>query len=346
MNEQMPDNEVDSGARRQPVTTRPGRVARVGVAGRRGGGFTLIELLVVIAVIAILIALLLPAVQQAREAARRTQCRNHLKQLGLAVHNYESTFSRFPISRYGDYGYTAVWGYAFEDSRSWSWMASLLPYVDQTPLWNEGNIPGARLIDSPALGRSVALFNCPSDELAGSASRGETSHYLRTGAVVGLANYKGVMGANFCWGDWANPGTAGQSCEPWEQGDGLLYPMNWTRSMGWNRVPDGLSATLMIGESTYEARDPGPNRYGLGFSWAHSVEASATAALPINARHADGTPYAVGDWQGRNHFRSRHVGGAQFTVADGSVRFLSENMALGLLRALATIQGGEVVPDF
>jgi prepilin-type N-terminal cleavage/methylation domain-containing protein len=313
---------------------------------RRVSGFTLIELLVVIAIIAILIALLLPAVQQAREAARRTQCRNHLKQLGLAVHNYESSFNRVPISRYGDYGYTALWGYAFEDSRSWSWMASLLPYVDQQTLWNQGNIPASRLIDSPALGRTVPLFNCPSDGLSGSAALAETSHYMRTGAVVGMANYKGVMGANFCWGDWANPGTAGQSCEPWEQGDGLLYPMNFTRSMGWNRVPDGLSATLMIGESTYEPRDPGPLQYGLGFAWAHSVEAGATAALPINAKRPDGTPYAPGDWQGRNHFRSRHVGGAQFTLADGSVRFLSENMALGLLRALATIQGSESIGEY
>src|SRR6218665_3746896 len=91
-------------------------------------GFTLIELLVVIAIIAILIALLLPAVQQAREAARSSQCRNHLKQLSLAVHNYTETFGYLPINRYGDYAYTNVWNYAFEDSYSWSWLASILPY--------------------------------------------------------------------------------------------------------------------------------------------------------------------------------------------------------------------------
>lgn len=312
----------------------------------RRRGFTLIELLVVIAIIAVLIALLLPAVQQAREAARRTQCRNHLKQMALAVHNYESTFSTLPINRYGDYGYSSYWNYAYEDSYSWSWLATILPYIDQAPLWNAANVPNVRLKDSPQVATAVSVFDCPSDGLFGSAVKNETSHYLRTNLLVGMTNYKGVQGANFCWGDWPNNGTAGHSCEPWEDGDGAFYPMNWVKPLRWAHFTDGTSNTIMIGEQVYEPLDPGNGHYGLGYAWAHSVEACAIAAMPINAKRPNGTPYAFGDWQGRNGFRSRHVGGAQFALADGTVKFLSENMALGLYRALATVRGNEVVGEF
>ncbi len=308
-------------------------------------GFTLIELLVVIAIIAILIALLLPAVQQAREAARRTQCRNHLKQLGLAIHNYESTFSRLPMNRYGDYGYSSSWGYAFEDSTSWSWLATILPYIDQAPLYQAANIPYVALKDSPQLRQPISLFRCPSDSEIGAGSRAMTTHYMRTNLEVGLTTYKGVRGANFCWGDWANPGTGNHGCEPWEDGDGLFYPMHWTRLQGWRDLVDGLSNTCVIGEDKFRANATGPNIYGLGWTWAHSVEAGASVAAPLNARSPGGVPYAPNDWQNQNGFHSPHVGGGHFTMADGSVRFLSENIALGLYRALGTIQGGEIVPQ-
>ena len=318
------------------------------IEGRRPrrAGFTLIELLVVIAIIAVLVALLLPAVQQAREAARRAQCKNHLKQLALAVHSYESTFTTLPINRYGDYGYQSVWNGPFEDSNSWSWLASLLPYIDQLNLWNQAAIPTVALQNSPSIAATIPIFNCPSDSLAGSASRDELSHYLRTNLRVGMTNYKGVQGANFCWGDWANPGTNGHGCEPWGDGDGVFYPMNFVYRLGWRDLKDGLSSTMMIGEDVYDATAPGPSRYGLGYAWAHPVESCATAALPINARHADGTRYASGDWTGENGFQSQHTGGAQFAFADGSVRFLSQNMALGLYRALSTRAGQEAVGEF
>lgn len=309
-------------------------------------GFTLIELLVVIAIIAVLIALLLPAVQQAREAARRTQCRNHLKQLALAVHNYESACNVLPINRYGDYSYTSIWSGPYEDSDSWSWLATILPYIDQGPLWNALNIPNVRLKDSPQLSASISIFDCPSDTLYGNSAHQETSNYLRTNPLVGMTNYKGVQGANFCWGDWANPGTNGNSCEPWQQGDGTFFPLNWVTPLRWSRFVDGTSNTMMIGEQVYDPKDPGNLQYGLGFAWAHSVESCAIAAMPINARRPDGTPYASGDWQGKTGFRSRHVGGAQFALADGSTRFLSENMALGVYRGLATIAGLEIIGDY
>jgi prepilin-type processing-associated H-X9-DG protein len=305
----------------------------------------LIELLVVIALIAVLIALLLPAVQQAREAARRSECKNHLKQLGVAVFSYEETFSKLPMNRYGDYTFPTTWGGPWEDSRSWSWLATLLPYVDQAPLWEAADVPHSPLGTSPVISQTVSIFTCPSDTLHGSAARAERSHYLRTGPIVGMTNYKGVQGANFCWGDWANPGT-GPSCEPWEHGDGAIYPMHWTRSIGWSGFKDGLSSTMIVGEDVYDAEAPGAGRFGLGYAWAHSVEACAIAAMPINARRPDGTAYASGDWTGQNGFHSRHTGGAHFAFADGSVHFLSENIALGLYRALATINGKEPVSEF
>ena len=313
---------------------------------RRPSGFTLIELLVVIAIIAVLIALLLPAVQQAREAARRAQCRSQLKQLALGVHNYESAFGFLPINRYGDYSFSSVWNGPFENSSSWSWLATLLPYIDQGNLWNQANIPNVALKDSPALSATIPIFTCPSDQLQGSAARPESSNYLRTNLTVGMTNYKGVQGANFCWGDWANPGTNGHSCEPWNDGDGAFYPMDWVKPLAWMNLTDGLSGTLIVGEAVYNASAPGINNYGLGFAWAHSVETCAIAAMPINAKHPNGVPYAPNDWQGANGFRSWHAGGAQFALADGSVRFLSENMALGLYHALATVGGQELVGDY
>jgi prepilin-type N-terminal cleavage/methylation domain-containing protein/prepilin-type processing-associated H-X9-DG protein len=308
-------------------------------------GFTLIELLVVIAIIGILVGLLLPAVQAAREAARRTECVNNLKQLALAVHHYESTSKKIPVNRYGDYKFPTHWGGPWEDSYSWSWLAGILPFVEQQSLWDQADVPNVRLVDSPVLAASPAMFLCPSDSLEGNGPQPERSHYLRTNIPVGMTNYKGVQGANFCWGDWANPGTNGRTCEPWEEGDGMLYPMNWTRPIGWRNVRDGTSSTLMIGEDLYVAERPGAGRFGLGYAWAHSVEACAIAAFPLNARRPDGSPYAPGDWQGQNGFHSYHPGGAQFALADGSVRFVSDTIALGVLRSLATLQGREAVGE-
>jgi prepilin-type processing-associated H-X9-DG protein len=212
-------------------------------------------------------------------------------------------------------------------------------------MWDAADVAQSPLGTSLIASQTEPGFSCPSDELFGNAARQETSHYLRTGRLMGLTNYKGVQGAKFCWGDWANPG-AGQSCEPWENGDGAIYPMNWIQSQGWNRFRDGLSSTLLIGEDVYDAEAPGSGRFGLGSAWAHSVEACAIAAMPINARRPDGTAYPTGDWTGQNGFHSQHVGGAHFAFADGSVIFLSENIALGLYHALATVGGKEVVNEF
>ncbi len=295
----------------------------------------------VITIIGILIALLLPAVQSAREAARRVQCANNLKQIALAVHNFATAQGTFPINRYGDYGHHAVWGGPYEDSRSWSWLAAILPYLEQQPVYQQGDIPDSTLASSGVVDTSIAAFHCPSDVMGGLGAQRETSRYMRD-IVVGLTNYKGVQGSNFCWGDWINSGPHGK-CEPWFKGNGIFYPMDWQRQKSFAAIRDGASNTSMIGEDVWnETRSTCSNPcFGLGFSWAHSTESNATAAIPPNARRPDGTEYPEDDWTGHNGFRSRHPGGVQFAYADGSVHFISDSIELGVYRALATISGGE-----
>jgi prepilin-type N-terminal cleavage/methylation domain-containing protein/prepilin-type processing-associated H-X9-DG protein len=316
----------------------------------RPSAFTLIELLVVIAIIAILIGLLLPAVQKVREAAARTQCANNLKQIALAVHAYHAAEQVLPINRYGDYDNWPAYGGPYEDSKAWSWLSSLLPYLEQDNIYRQGGIPNQPLNVSSATSYVIKTFFCPSDLALGVGSFPESTHYMgHTGnqVLVGLTNYKGVQGANWCWGDWANPGTNGDICEGWWRGDGIFYPMDWERPKRLTTITDGTSNTFMVGEDVWNAEIAAKGyakpAYGGGFAWAHPVESTLTCAIPPNARQPNGQPYAFDDWQHNHGFKSRHPGGVQFALADGSVRYVSDAVPLGLYRALATISGNEPV---
>lgn len=305
--------------------------------------FTLVELLVVIAIIGVLVALMLPAVQSAREAARRTKCQNHLRQIGIAVHSFEDSFKKIPANRYGDYDGYMSFGGPYENSSSWSWLSAILPFLEQSNIVNTGDIPNKQLNQTPVLESSIAVFQCPSDEIARLKTFFEKSRYLR-GLKTGLTNYKGVQGANFCWGDWANGSSTGGDCEPWWKGDGVLYPMDWQTPKGLAAIKDGTSMTMLAGEDVWNEKRAtcATPCYGLGYSWGHPVEANNTAAMPPNAKRPDGTPYAEDDWTGYEGFRSKHPGGVQFVYCDGSVRFIMDSVALGIYRAQATIDGGEV----
>jgi prepilin-type processing-associated H-X9-DG protein len=178
------------------------------------------------------------------------------------------------------------------------------------------------------------------------------SHYLQApGLLAGMTNYKGVEGANFCFGTYTNNGTNGPQidgqpanyCECWEDGDGIFFPMVWERPVRMVDVQDGTSNTFMIGEDIWLPGSFGPGIYGRGYAWAHSVESSLTCALPPNLIGPNSPPAQIDDYKFNNGFKSRHPGGLQFAFIDGSVRFISESIPLGTYRALATIRGGEVV---
>jgi prepilin-type N-terminal cleavage/methylation domain-containing protein len=312
-------------------------------ARQAAAGFTLIELLVVIAIIAILIGLLLPAVQKVREAANRMRCANNLKQLALACHGYHNTAGYLPTGRYGDYDNWSAFGGPFENSTSWSWLADILPYIEQDNVVRQGGIPLTPLNQSSSVAVTVKTFLCPSDLALGGTPFAEITHYMRTGPTAGLTNYKGVQGANFCWGPWANGGTNGNDCEPWFHGDGLIYPMVWEFPKRLTSITDGSSNTFMIGEDVWRSNTTGPGLYGQGYGWEHSVHTSRTCAIPPNLTQPDGSPPPANAWYLQHGFKSRHPGGLQFATADASVHFISDSIPLGLYRALATMAGGETV---
>lgn len=311
---------------------------------QRKRGFTLIELLVVIAIIAILIALLLPAVQQAREAARRTSCKNNLKNIGLAMHNYHEQTKVFP------FGF---------DERETLWSAMILPQVEQTNLYNtliwQESGPGNWNSDgSPneiAAGTYMDIFRCPSmavpehDDNNGIPGRVPTS-------------YRAVSGSNAVSDDESTvpPGHPVVALENQTGLNGMFYGCSSTRIRD---ITDGTSTTFMIGESF---TDPDFVKDGQGMDY-WLLGSPQTGGWDCTPGDRGGTEYSEGLGSTYWHMNARldptvpgvlveisfgsyHVGGAHFTMADGSARFVSENISLDILRALGSIDGGEVIGEF
>lgn len=304
---------------------------------RKRCAFTLLELVVVLAIIGVLIALLLPAVMKVHEAANRAACTNNLKQLALAIHFYHDTHGAVPCGQFlGPYG-------AGPNSRAWSWMARLLPYIEQQDLSRSGGIPVKTLLASGVVGDQLSLLFCPSDN---ARKFGVTEHAGNLeGVPVGLTNYKAVSGAN--WGmdfqrhkwvrlqtDWPNRGTNG-SYDGLAHGDGMMYRSDCVYPLRFRDLRDGSSNTFMIGEDV-----PALNYW---CTWPYANNAYGTCAIPPNVRPPGGGSYGPNDWQNTWSFRSRHPGGLNFALADGSVHFVPNSIDLGVYRALATVAGGETV---
>ena len=304
----------------------------------RKRGFTLIELLVVVAIIAVLIALLLPAVQQAREAARRTQCKNQLKQLGLALHNYHDTFSRFPMS------YQTNGGWNETTSKSASWLFAILPYVDQANLYNSADVNQvwSAAINQPLTVKPMSLFLCPSDS---TNQNGRVSGLtnLNGATAYAVTGYKAVAGNNWAWGVFTHAHPTGRfagSTDGLNQGNGWLCRNdngNGPVTTTMKDVTDGLSNTLFIGESL-----PGRCSHSAWWWFNHTT---ATCCIPLNY-YQKNTAIVFTDWPDNYSFASQHVGGAHFTMGDGSVRFISENIDINTYWNLATISGNETLGEF
>ena len=357
---------------------------------RRRSGFTLIELLVVIAIIAILIGLLLPAVQKVREAAARMKCSNNIKQIGLAMHNYHSAYDMFPASATPPKNANPMpipSGGQYYIGGSWSALAILNPYLEQTAIYNlldtdvpmyvalggqkysiyPGQKPGSDNVT--AVSQKVSIFLCPSDK----ADAVSTNTY---GVALGPTNYAVNIGSGL---GGSQPGIGSNT-------DGPFFPSS---KISVNNITDGSSNTAALSESTL-----GSGQFGFGIARPAVVDnfttyvaiqygtfagpltdsacASGGSATLINYTDLRGFTWAQGEircasydhyytpnnrspdcigyagtsgvaWRGA---RSRHTGGVNVGMCDGSVRFIRDSVDVNTWRALGTRATGEVLGDF
>ena len=300
----------------------------------RRRGFTLIELLVVIAIIAVLIALLLPAVQQAREAARRAQCQNNLKQLGLALHNYHGVHGVFPAATMITRNSPACTSMGIGTYQGYGWGVMILPFIELGNVYEhfdfnvEYNV--APSVDLQAGGMPVAAFICPSSAFTHDRCTFTGSIDRPTGQGgsddLSRTDYTPVMDSR----DW--------TCDDvWPRRDhnGVLGHFS---EIGIKDIIDGTSNTLLFGEEAGGA----PASYNC-HTWV-TFDAMDTSR-GINDP-ATTTP-SGGAWHFRDTgFSSYHTGGAYFLLGDGSVRFISENISQVTLAGLTTRLGGETIGEF
>jgi prepilin-type N-terminal cleavage/methylation domain-containing protein len=316
-------------------------------ASRRA--FTLVELLVVIAIIGILIALLLPAVQAAREAARRIQCANHFKQIGIALHNYHGTHKCFPagmiVRNYGG----SYYDWAFP------WSLVILPHAEETYVENQidYNVPYWVTEEHRALGQLVIeMYACPTDPNSGGWVETSSGWHNGDSPTEDERPTSATGVADSITFSYAHVHPAGRPKDPRPDGDGMFYGNSFVRIRD---VTDGTSHTLMVGEMT-GARGTHPNQ-GPGYfqEWCFSFNVQDTAD-GINGPGTvpggrDDTP--SGDWidgdGGNRHielfeeigFSSFHPGGCHFLLTDGSVHFIVEEIDQAILAALTTRAGEE-----
>lgn len=344
----------------------------------RRRGFTLIELLVVIAIIGVLVGLLLPAVQQAREAARRTQCRNNLKQLGLALHNYHEAYQLFPPAYIGSIGVSgSASGLSFPDDNSnatsgFAWGSLLLPQLDQAPLHNKLNfsLPCWDPVNLPFAATKLSMFHCPSSAggsdgfvmerwTSGSSAAPSSPAPFSPTLFFAHSHYVTNAGIHQPWGrspaysdDFAKPEPIPATGKSVIQ-DGAFYRNSRIRSAD---VIDGLSNTVFLGEHSSSLSNK---------TWFGTVPYAATCPKPGWPSECNSAGCLVGAHSGPdthdhpqviihapNHpfghtdeMYSDHIGGANILFGDGSVRFISQFIDGFIWVGVSTRNGSEVVGD-
>lgn len=319
-------------------------------------GFTLIELLVVIAIIAILIALLLPAVQQAREAARRTQCKNILKQVGLAIHNYADAQGTFPV------GVTSNTGLL----NRLTWMVNILPYIDQAPLFasiSQAGIDGSATNpnttgSNPPFSRAIAAYTCPSDS---TQTYGTSAPFLAHSNIVGCFSLDGVMFTQ-------DVTTTQVSYDTSRSSNPYLTAFNYNVARRIRDVTDGTSNTLATSEliagssGTSDQRGVWWDAWGVVFTvgrspntnvpdsvWSVVANTTYNFCSDISGKPRQYAPCngSGTSWGGEAYAaRSYHTGGVHVGLCDGSVRFVGNQISTGIWQALGSINGGEVIGDY
>ena len=334
----------------------------------RWPAFTLVELLVVIAIIGVLIALLLPAVQAAREAARRSQCSNNLKQLGLACHNYHDTMGRLPHNWDPAFG-TADAPDPLHQDRPFSWIVAALPFMEETGLYN--NIDRQQLMGNQApnnleLRKTVLqTLLCPSNDqepVRQNQNRGYVDGQGGGPPAAGT-DYVGNMG--HIWGGWKDCGAVpdftdipnglsvkGSAGTPWINGD---WDVDQPRYQGCfvyrgsaklAQIVDGTSKTIMVFEDMHwqggnDPAQPHNRNPTVDSAWMSPLAAINTLRNPMNNKNK---AWLQGAGDVRCHgWSSNHPGGAQALRADGSVAFYSENQTNYARYALSTRNGSEAV---
>ncbi len=335
-------------------------------------GFTLIELLVVIAIIAILVALLLPAVQQAREAARRSSCKNNLKQIALALHNYHDVYNVFPpgnISPDPGSGCTNGSG----GCRGASWWVRILPMLEQSAAFDQITFNGTDwTMQSDRTNRNWAITNqlkvttlwCPSSPMNKTRTENTNSSTQALGAPgsinVQVTNYVGVSGSY-------NRGGTGVCCPRPTQWswparsnyNGVIIASTTLarKPIAMRDITDGTSSTIMVGEqSNYRRGIAGQNddraSDHAGGAWSGGAGGRAdwwlnmtTVRYPINYKSNAGYGHRASYFR-HTVFNSTHSGGAQFAFADGRVRFLSENINYNTLEALCDRHDGNTTGEY
>jgi len=280
-------------------------------------GFTLVELLVVIAIIGVLVALLLPAVQAAREAARRTSCTNNMKQIGLAVHNYHDIHGAFPYFHSVSTGATGR-----------NWQVPMLPFIEQGTRYDQMSQSVSSLV-APNLvltQQNVPTYLCPSDAFSTEPTTGADTNSTvvraQTSYAVNVGDHKNSTGVGQA-PDYANGTLANVR--------GVASRYGYTARFA--DVTDGLSNTIFVGECI-----------GAFCAWQDwGYQSFATTAQGINFRNAEMQAKTIGptDADKTIGFRSMHPGGAVFGMGDASTRFIAETINGVELRALASRNGGE-----